>query len=67
MFTRIAIAALATLALGAGAFAVVPPIADKTGITDHKAQTTIVQKNQAWPFKDRITMNPCAYAPCQEV
>ena len=65
MFIRIAVTALALTALGAGAFAFAPA---GHAIQDTSAsRTTIIEKNQFWPVKGRITMDPCAEVFCQEV
>lgn len=65
MITRIAVTALTLTILGAGAFAFTPGgQAPQDTISSH---TTFVQKNQVWPLKGHITMNPCAIAQCEEV
>ncbi|MGI9462585.1 MAG: hypothetical protein ACR2OM_01510 [Aestuariivirgaceae bacterium] len=65
MFTRLAVTALTLTVLGAGAFAFAPGelITDKAA----SARVTEIQKNQAWPIKGRITMDPCAQIQCEEV
>ena len=65
MFTRIAVTALTLTVLGAGAFAFAPT--DTAPQNSAAARTTILEKNQAWPIKGRITVNPCAVEACQEV
>lgn len=66
MFTRIAITALTLTALGAGAFAVAAsePANQESAAAEHM---TVLQKNQVWPVKGNITMNPCAQVACEEV
>ena len=65
MFTRLAVTALTLTVLGAGAFAFTP--GEQATITEASVPTTTIEKNQAWPVKGRITMNPCAAAACLEV
>lgn len=65
MFTRIAVAALALTVLGAGAFAFSPE--DPFKKDPRAARTTVFEKNQAWPIKGNITMDPCSQVTCQEV
>jgi hypothetical protein len=65
MFTRIVVNALALTALGAGAFAFAPT--NQTYADPTSTQITIMEKNQIWPVKGRITMDPCAETACQEV
>ena len=65
MFTRIVVNALALTALGAGAFAFAPN--SQVAIEPVTTQITIMEKNQVWPIKGQITMNPCADKACQEV
>jgi len=65
MKTVIATALLAVLMLNAGAFA-----------SDNRAylrgridasNVTVLTKNQAWPVKSRITLEPCAEGSCTGV
>ncbi len=64
MFTRIAMAALALSLLGAGAYAVsLEAPATTARMVD---RTTVIQKNQSWPVKGLVTMNPCSVRACQE-
>ena len=65
MFTRIAVTALALTALGAGAFAFTP--VDPFKQDPKAARTTVFEKNQAWPIKGNITMDPCSQVACEEV
>ena len=65
MFTRLAVTALTLTVLGAGAFAFAP--GGQAQINAASVHTTVVEKNQAWPVKGRITMDPCAAAACLEV
>jgi hypothetical protein len=60
MITRIAMAALVLSLLGAGAYAV-------TTEGEAVSRTTVIEKNQVWPVKGLISMQPCALAACQEV
>ncbi|MGE0212357.1 MAG: hypothetical protein AB7S41_11730 [Parvibaculaceae bacterium] len=64
MFTRFAVAALALSLLGAGAYAV---NLDKpqTAVSSN-SRTTVIEKNQNWPVKGLVTMNPCSVRACQE-
>ena len=63
MITRIAITFLATAFLGAAAYAVVPE-KSQTAVLIPLNSTTI-EKNQAWPIKGYITLDPCARVRCQ--
>ena len=65
MFTRIAVTALALTVLGAGAFAFSPT--DPFKHDPQTTRTTVFEKNQAWPIKGNITMDPCALVTCTEV
>ncbi len=65
MFTRITVTALTLTVLGAGAFAFAP--GEQITHDAASARTTNIQKNQVWPIKGYITMNPCADAQCEEV
>ena len=65
MFTRLAVTALTLTVLGAGAFAFAP--GEQPRMSEIAVHTTIVEKNQVWPVKGFITMNPCAAAACLEV
>lgn len=63
MLTRITIAVLALSLVGAGAYAMgqaVEPEAPKQNVT-------VVEKNQSWPVKGLITMEPCKVRACLEV
>jgi hypothetical protein len=64
MFTRIAMAALALSLLGAGAYAVT--FEKPTVTADTTDRTTVIEKNQNWPVKGLVTMNPCSVRACQE-
>lgn len=63
MITRIAITVLATAFLGAAAYAVVPA-KSKTAVLIPINSTTI-EKNQSWPLKGNISLDPCAKVRCQ--
>ena len=65
MFTRIAVTALALTVLGAGAFAFSPT--DPFKQDPRAVRTTVFEKNQAWPIKGNISMDPCAQVTCTEV
>ena len=65
MFTRITVTALALTVLGAGALAFSP--SDPYKHDPQAARTTVFEKNQAWPIKGNITMDPCAQVTCKEV
>ena len=76
MLTRIAIASLAISLLGASAFALAPlePVkAPETSLgtsvgrsVGQPAGETVIEKNSVWPLKQRMSMDPCAVATCQE-
>ncbi|MGQ0485968.1 MAG: hypothetical protein ACT4SY_11535 [Hyphomicrobiales bacterium] len=63
MKTPIATFILTVAFLSAGAFAgndlklVAPP---------HGANVTVIAKNQAWPVKGQITLEPCRINPCRD-
>ncbi|VAW01450.1 hypothetical protein MNBD_ALPHA08-323 [hydrothermal vent metagenome] len=63
MITRIAITVLATAFLGAAAYAVVPG-KSKTAVLI-PINTTTIEKNQAFPLKGNIALDPCAKVRCQ--
>lgn len=63
---RIATGALAVAFLAAGAFSEAPHSVEVVPATS-VAKVTLVQKNQAWPIKGLITVEPCKLAHCQEV
>lgn len=63
MLYRIIFAALATALLGATAYAVVPGKADTAQLVP--LNITIIQKNQAWPLKGNITLDPCSKVMCR--
>jgi hypothetical protein len=54
---------LTALFLSAGAFA-----SDNSGYVPAPAATnfTIIEKNQAWPVKSEMTVEPCTLARCLE-
>ncbi len=64
MLTRIAIAALAVALLTAGAGAVTSP--KRVSAEPQPSRSTVVEKNQLWPVKGLITVEPCAVRACQE-
>lgn len=63
MIIRIAITFLATAFLGAAAYAVVPD-KSKTAVII-PVNGSIIEKNQAWPLKGNISLDPCAKVVCQ--
>ncbi len=65
MLTRLAVTALTLTVLGAGAFA----FASSEQITKEAVSTRVteINKNQVWPLKGRISMDPCAHIQCEEV
>jgi hypothetical protein len=68
MLTRFATAALAITLLGASAFALTPlePIKSSFEDTKQPAGVTVIEKNSAWPLKQRMSMDPCTVTICQE-
>lgn len=62
MFTRIALTIIATAMLGAGAYAVVP--AKPAPVSLIPANITVIEKNQAWPLKGNISLDPCIKVYC---
>jgi hypothetical protein len=72
MLTRIAIAGLAISLLGASAFALAPlepvkgPDMSVGTSAGQPAGHTVMEKNSVWPLKQRMSMDPCAVATCQE-
>ena len=65
MLTRIATAALAISLLGASAFAL-PPLAPIKSPAETATGTTVIEKNSAWPLKERMSVDPCTVRFCQE-
>ncbi len=65
MITRITITALASVILAAAAYGIAPS-KPKTAILV-PVKSTIIEKNQAWPVKGFISMDPCASSFCQNV
>lgn len=63
MLTRFAVMALAVTLLGAGAYAV--NLETPKAISSIE-RTTVIQKNQNWPVKGLVTMEPCSLRTCQE-
>jgi len=65
MKTAIATTLLAVLLLNAGAFA-----SDNRAYLKSRtaqANVTVMTKNQAWPIRSQITVEPCAPATCTGV
>ena len=68
MLKRTAATALALTFLAAGAFAFAPGANSQQQAADFKpAAMTTIEKNQNWPLKGRITMDPCGMQSCLEV
>jgi len=65
MVIRIAVTALATVFLGAAAYAVVPEKPDAAILAP--LNTTTIEKNQVWPLRGNISLDPCANIYCQNV
>lgn len=69
MLTRIATAALAITLLGASAYALTPlkPAQDPAVTAGQQPSgVTVVEKNSAWPLRQRMSMDPCTVTTCQE-
>lgn len=65
MVKRIVLVALGLAAFGATALAVTIDLnANRHSIA---TRSTTIEKNQAWPVKGRITMEPCAENVCLNV
>jgi hypothetical protein len=64
MLTRIAMAALAITLLGASAFALAP--LEPVSGAKPDSGVTVIEKNSVWPLKQRMSMDPCTVAICQE-
>ena len=62
MFTRLAITVVATAFLGAAAFAFVPQKSQTAVLLP--INSTTIEKNQAWPLKGNISLDPCAKVSC---
>ena len=69
MIIRTATAALALTIVAAGtfAFAAGATATQKTHEFKPAAAMSTMEKNQAWPVKGNITMEPCTMNFCQEV
>ena len=65
MISRISVTALTLTVLGAGAVAFAASEPNRRG--DVHSHITNIEKNQAWPFKGNITLNPCANVLCEDV
>lgn len=63
MIIRLTVTILATAFLGAAAYAVVPE-KSKTALLIPLNSTTI-EKNQSWPIKGNISLDPCAKVKCE--
>ena len=62
MFIRFALTALSTAFLAAAALAVVPTKSQTALIIP--LNTTTIEKNNSWPLKQNISLNPCAKVKC---
>jgi hypothetical protein len=63
MKTPIATFILTVAFLSAGAFA---GNELKLAARSHDANVTVITKNQAWPLKGQITLEPCRINPCRD-
>ena len=63
MIIRITVMVLATILLGAGAYAVVPE--KSASATLVPLNSTTIEKNQVWPLKGNISLDPCVNVYCQ--
>ena len=63
MKTPIATFILTIAFLSAGAFA---GNELKLAARTHDANVTVIAKNQAWPLKGQITLEPCRINPCRD-
>jgi hypothetical protein len=63
MKTPIATFILTVAFLSAGAFA---GNQLKPAAGPHGANVTVITKNQAWPVKGQITLDPCRINPCRD-
>jgi len=63
MVIRIAVTVLTTAFLAAGAYAFAP---EKSALTSLSPQnSTTIEKNQIWPLKGNISLDPCTNVYCQ--
>ncbi len=68
MIIRTTTTLLALSLLAAGALAFAPAAQSTQPATGVKpAAMSTFEKNQSWPLKGRITMEPCKYNLCQDV
>ena len=68
MIIRTATTLLALSVLAAGALAFAPTAQSTQPATGAQpAAMSTFEKNQAWPLKGQITMEPCKYNLCQDV
>jgi len=65
MVIRIAVTVLATVFLGAAAYAVVPEKSETATLVP--LNNTTIEKNQIWPLKGNISLDPCTNVFCQNV
>lgn len=63
MRTPIATFILTVALLSAGAFA---GNSSQQPTSPRGANVTVIAKNQAWPVKGQITLEPCRINPCRE-
>ncbi len=66
MKTTVATAILTVIFLSAGAFAG-SDIRKPVTAPAQYANVTVIAKNQSWPVKGRITMQPCAVNRCIDI
>jgi len=63
MFTKFAAVALAAAFLSAGAFAG----NSVKGQSPSQLNVTVIAKNQAWPIKGMLTVEPCKLSRCIDI
>lgn len=66
MKTTVATAILTVIFLSAGSIAG-SGIRKPMTATAHYPNVTVIAKNQSWPVKGRITMQPCAVNRCIDI
>ncbi len=62
MFIRFAVTAVATVFLGAAAWAVVPYKSESAVLVPLNSST--LEKNSSWPIKGQISLDPCEKVAC---
>lgn len=63
MIIRLAVTVFATAVLGAAAYAVVPEKSQTAVLIP--LNTTTIEKNQNWPVKGNISLDPCEKVRCK--